>query len=137
QAAGRPAERPMSCAILYEKGLLALDAGDNATAERDWNTLIDLALVQPRLIRPKTVASTPTRSASQGQPPPPPRAARSTGPIPATVSQFSLAAALAQAAAEKNLTAVSLRAIREALSGGLPVPDLPHTPLGGSGAPRM
>src|SRR5207244_897652 len=103
----------MLAAIMYEKGLIALDAGDRAAAERDWNELIDLAIVQPRL----PLAAT---AAASGQP----RATRPTGPIPATLAQFSLAAALAEAAAEKGQVEVSLRAVREVLSGGLPVPDL-------------
>src|SRR5204862_340675 len=110
-------------------GLIALDSGNRPAAERDWNELIDLAIVQPRLPRPiaRTLDSAATTAA--------PKPSRSTGPIPATLSQFTLATALAEAAAEKGQVEVSLRAVREVLSGGLPVPDLTQTPI--SGAPMM
>ena len=94
-------------AILYERGRFALEAGDRPAAEKLWHELIDLALVQPRL--PKTAAA-PGKGA---------------GRIPATLSQFKLGASIAQAAADHDLVALSLLAIREALSGGVPVADLP------------
>src|SRR5205823_945904 len=72
--------------------------------------LIELALVQPRLPR--------SGGGDAGK-----RAAR----IPATLSQFKLGAAIAQAAAEHGLMELSLQAIRETLSGGVPVADLPET----------
>ncbi len=127
EAARRQTTPAMIAAILHEKGLLAHAAGDAAAAERDWNLLIDIALVQPRLPRPGAARSPAGAAARQP---------RASGPIPATISQFALAGALAEVAADKELAAVSLRAIREALSGGLPVPDLPQTPIGGP-APRI
>src|SRR5256885_13388784 len=92
-------------------GLSGCEGGEGAAAERDWNELIDLAIVQPRLPR---ASARPTDSAATTAAP---KASRPTGPIPATLSQFTLATALAEAAAEKGQVEVSLRAVREVLSG--------------------
>ncbi len=103
----------------YERGEMALTSGDTASAEKSWLELIDLALVRPRVPGAKPAATRP------GPAPPPNTPSR--GPLPATLSQFSLAASLAQSAAEKKMTEISLRAMREVLSAGLPVPDPPKT----------
>src|SRR5262245_25151461 len=126
-AARRQVEPAMLSSIMYEQGLIALDVGNRAAAEHDWNELVDMAIVQPRLPR---VATSKSSTPASGQPKP---GSRPAGPIPATLSQFTLATALAEAAAEKGQIEVSLRAVREVLSGGLPVPDIAQTPI--SGAP--
>ena len=145
-AAQRQTEPAMLAAIVYEKGLLALQHGDRGSAERDWGELIDLAIVLPRQPRtsvtansgasppvgnaPRSAPSAASPSARQSPAPQPSAVAtakvlpRPAGPIPATLSQFSLATAIAKSAAEHGMTDLSLRAVREALSGGLPVPDL-------------
>src|SRR5205823_5508357 len=110
-AAQRQVEPAQLTSILYERGRLALDAGDRAAAERQWSELIDLAIVQPRASRAGGVS---TRSVPSGNASPPPQR---TGPLPATTSQFVLAATIAQAAAEHDLAALSLQAMKEALSG--------------------
>ena len=143
EGARRQVETSLVVAILYEKALVALEAGDRQAAERELNQLIDLVLVQPRLLRPRSVAAPMPAAVRQPMREAPPARAvperapvvRTGGPIPATVSQFSLAAALAEGAAEKGLTDVSLRAIREALSGGLPVPDMPVSGLSSGQSP--
>jgi hypothetical protein len=96
---------------------LSLGAGDRAAAERQWSELIDLALVQPRVSRARASAASATDAK--------PSADNRTGPIPATTSQFAVAATISQAAAVNGMPELSLRAIREAFSGGLPVADPP------------
>jgi tetratricopeptide (TPR) repeat protein len=129
-AARRQVEPAMLAAILYEKGLIAIDDGDRAAGQQTWNELIDLAIVQPRV--PRTTASKPAARTGGT-----PNGSRAAGPIPATLSQFALATALAEAAADKGQVEVSLRAVREVLSGGLPVPDLTQTPISGPGLVRV
>jgi tetratricopeptide (TPR) repeat protein len=140
-AAQRQLDTAELTAIMYERGKLALDAGDRAAAEKYWNQLIDLALVEPRKPRPATaspqnpvtggvpsagVVVAPRPAGAPLRPATSPGALPRTGKIPATLSQFKLGASIAQAAAENNLVALSLRAIRETLSGGVPVADLPR-----------
>jgi tetratricopeptide (TPR) repeat protein len=137
-AAQRQLEPEQLTAILYERGRLALARGEHETAEKLWNDLIDLTLVQPRLPR----AGAPAASAGPQPPPRTPTNVATTAPprggkMPATLSQFKLGASLSQAAAEQGLLTLSLHAIREALSGGLPVPDLPKAGPNAFGAPSM
>jgi tetratricopeptide (TPR) repeat protein len=118
-AAQRQTDPSQLTSILYEHGRLSLSSDERAVAAQQWNDLIDLALVQPRLPRAKP----PAASASGQRANPEGR----TGPIPATMSQFLIAATISQAAAVNGLPDLSLRAIREALSGGFPVADAPAT----------
>ncbi len=146
-AARRQVDPTMVVAILQEKGLLALEAGDRAAAERDFGELIDVAVVQPRLPQAKSGSTQQPAAPTLPMPMPatprtgqsgaPVRTPRAAGPLPATVSQFALAAALAELAADKGLHEVSLRAMREVLSGGLPVPDLPKSGLSSSAPARI
>ncbi len=116
-AAQRQTDSSQLTSILYEHGSLSLSSDERAVAARQWSDLIDLAIVQPRL--PRTRPSAPSTAAEKTN--------RNTaaGPIPATMSQFVIAATISQAAAVNGLPDLSLRAIREALSGGFPVPDAP------------
>ena len=47
-AAQRQLDTSELTAIMYERGKLAMAAGDRALAEKCWNELIDLALVEPQ-----------------------------------------------------------------------------------------
>src|SRR5439155_8773537 len=115
-AAQRQTDQSQITSILYEQGRLSLGAGDRSAAERQWSELVDLTLVQPRLPRAKSSAGSVSTAKSD---------ADRNGPIPATASQFAVAATISQAAAVNGLPELSLRAIREALSAGLPFPDPP------------
>jgi tetratricopeptide (TPR) repeat protein len=118
-AAQRQTDHNQLTSILYERGRLSLGAGDRATAERQWSELIDLSLVQPRVSRAKSSAASTNDSK--------PSAEKRSGPVPATTSQFAVAATISQAAAVNGMPELSLRAVREAFSGGLPVADPPAT----------
>ncbi|HEY2412465.1 MAG TPA: DUF1583 domain-containing protein [Pirellulaceae bacterium] len=131
-AAQRQLDPAQLVAIQYERGRLALDANDRPAAEQCWNELIDLALIAPRQSA-KNAASQPASAVATKATPP---KAPPNGKIPTTLSQFKLGAAIAQAAADFDLAPLSLRAIREALSGGVPVADLPKTSADGS-VPRV
>ncbi|HEV7280783.1 MAG TPA: DUF1583 domain-containing protein [Pirellulaceae bacterium] len=118
EAAARLLEPRRLVAILFERGMRAHDAGEVQVAEAAWNELIDRYLVQSRVSKEGKEGKEGERRA------------------PATVTQFATATSLAVVAADHDLPAVSMRAIGEALSGGLPVPDAP-TELGASGSPSV
>lgn len=126
-AARRQADQGSLLAILHEWGRVAAKAGDKQTAERRWNELIDVTLVQPRQARGTN--STKTSGPQTGG------TARPTGSLAATSTQFAIAATIAQVAAEHDLVDVSLRSMREALSGGMPLLDAPSSvsPTAGRG----
>lgn len=130
-AAQRQLDPTELVAVLHERSRLALDAQDRAAAEECWTELIELILVKPRQTAKSTAAPPANTKATTKAAAP----AAPNGKIPATLSQFKLGAAIAQAAAENDLIPLSLRAIRESLSGGVPVADIPKTSVDGS-APR-
>ena len=103
EAARRQADPRWASAMLRELGSVALDRGDREAAERRWSELLDLALARPG---PKKAGS------KDGRP----------SVIPATPREgFDKALALAKMAAERGLTALSVKAVREAFRGGPPV----------------
>src|SRR5439155_22198474 len=85
-----------------------------ASVEQAWNELIDRAVVGSR-----SVAAGGPAKGGQG------RTAPHVAVEPTTLSQFQLAVWISLAAAENDFHELSLRAIREALSGGLPSANLP------------
>ncbi len=127
-AALRQTDPALASAMLYERGLIALDAGDRDSAEQDWSRLVESAIVNPRQQFTKRTSKTPAppsagQQANGGSP--------SNNPadkaLPVTLSQFKLGAAMAHLAAEHDMPALSLRTAREIVAGGLPVPDLKPT----------
>jgi tetratricopeptide (TPR) repeat protein len=77
-AAQRQLEPEQLTAILYERGKMALDARDAALAQKTWNELIELALVQPRL--PKAGAPNAASGAAGNASPGVPRPANAAPP---------------------------------------------------------
>jgi tetratricopeptide (TPR) repeat protein len=140
-AAQRQLDPAELTAMMYERGKLALAAGDRAAAESAWNELLELSLVKPRQARPAAVvpaSATAPRApvvSRDAKAPASAAAAPRAGKMPATLSQFKLGASISQAAAESDLPELSLRAIREALAGGIPVADLPRAGVDPFGAP--
>ena len=59
EAAKRQIDSTQLTSILYEQGRLSLDAGDSAAAERHWEKLIDVAIVQPRAARNRASLARP------------------------------------------------------------------------------
>jgi tetratricopeptide (TPR) repeat protein len=115
EAARRQTDHALLAAILYEWGRLAARDGDKAAAEKRWQELVEIAVVQQR----KAPAATSSTTASQrGR-----TTTRSSGAIASTTSQFAVAATIAQAAAEQDMIDLSLWAMSAALAGGLPVLD--------------
>jgi tetratricopeptide (TPR) repeat protein len=132
EAARRQTDNDQLAPILYEWGRLAARDGDKAAAEERWKELIQIAVVQQRKA---PAAPRPTATSQRGR-----TTTRTTGAIASTTSQFAVAATIAQAAAEQDMIDVSLRALSEALAGGLPVLDSgnvtrfpPGTIVGGRG----
>jgi predicted Zn-dependent protease len=124
-AARRQTDNNQLASILYESGRLSLNAGDKPAAERRWNELIEVAVVQQRQQRassPPAATSTRTRATT-----------RPAGSLAPTTSQFVTAATIAQTAAEHDMVEISLRAIGEALAGGPPVTDAQFPPATLSG----
>src|SRR5205085_4102021 len=65
-AAQREVDPAHLTSILYERGRLALDAGDRQAAERGWSELINVAIVQPRA--PRSSAALSVGNALRGVP---------------------------------------------------------------------
>lgn len=142
-AAGKRQEDPSTAsAILREWGQMELDRGDKAKAELRWGELLELAVPKPAL---KKAAMAPSFTAPNAatvlfavqQP----VTAVSVAPIATltssqsgnpslTADQFQRAYELAILAVEKGLPELSLRAMREALRSGPPLPA-PQTRGGG------
>jgi len=114
-------------AMLYQRALLARDAGDKDRLQASLSALVDSAVVRPVVKKPVATAppSAPPRPPMTGGAAPPVRPKTTTALIPPlTLSQFQTAMSAAQLAAENELPEIALRAIREALAGGLPVADV-------------
>jgi len=135
EAAARQLDPSLAVAMLHERGLVSIEAKNRADAERDWTQLLELAVIKPRAQSARRapveaapgVAAPPVVGAAAvapRPPAPPSRAARGAEALPVTLSQFQIGSALAQLAVRHDMAALSLRAVREILSGGLPVADL-------------
>jgi tetratricopeptide (TPR) repeat protein len=150
-AASRQVDRNASTAILYDWGKLALGADDRPQAEQLWTELLESATIRPKAsTRPATASGQPAPQPrapgkiAAGAPQPLPTSAvalpgqqsRSTPPAaaddksknaipPLTISQFRIAMLVARSAATNKFPALSQKAVRDALSGGMPVPDAP------------
>ena len=117
-----------SPSIIFELAGLALKRGDLPAAEAAYRKLIEQS-VTPKLVK-SIAAPQPSELGPAELVPPeaPPIAQDPKNPTsrraPVTMSQFMLAAAIAEKAADQGLNEVSLFAIREALSAGMPVADL-------------
>src|SRR5262249_19464421 len=113
-------------------GVVAFESGSAAEAEKDWNQLLELAIIRPRAQSAKRSTTDPAAPAASGAPPAGGQAAANKAAAPprvldvppVTLSQFQIRAALAQLAAQHEMPALSLRAVREVVAGGLPVADL-------------
>ena len=103
EAARRQADPRWASAMLREWGQVELDLGDLERADRRWSDLLDLVLARPE---PKKEPS------KDGRP----------DVAPATPREnFDKAIILARMAADRGLTTLSIRAVREAFRGGSPV----------------
>jgi tetratricopeptide (TPR) repeat protein len=143
-AARRQLEPHFALAMLREWGQIELDRGDRKTAEQRWAEMLDVILPPPAAPKSKSRVHR-ARSVSEGialayaaglvmlaAPPVPPapvappasqkQASSETLVLAVTTKQFDRAAEVAKLAAEQKMLALSLRAIRDALSGGPPVP---------------
>jgi tetratricopeptide (TPR) repeat protein len=152
ESAKRQQDPLQAAAILREWGQMALDKGDKATAEAKWSELLALVMPKPKAKKPTPAAAAPAPApapAAPGGPPPggddgptfpiaaqvpvpPAPAGAAPAPVPAptggavpvlTASQFSQAVQVANLAADKGMTGLSLKAMRDALRGGPPVAD--------------
>ncbi len=150
EAARRQSDNRWMLAMLRERGQSALDRGNSKDVEADWGRMLELILARkpekkgaaggPRpvpataeMVRsPAVAAATPTAPRTKAAPRPEAGAARVAGlrvmPHPGagnvpilTLDRFEQAMQVARLAADKGLTALSVRALREALKGGPPV----------------
>lgn len=148
EAAARQSDQRWLLAMLREQGQTALNRGDTAGADAAWGRMLDLILAREAATRrssqpsvapqaPAPAAKAAVRRTSAAAEPkakakivPAPRSAsaprRENVPI-LTIERFEQAAAVSKLAAENGRFALSLRAAREALAGGPPVP-MPTTP---------
>ncbi|MBX3451493.1 MAG: DUF1583 domain-containing protein [Planctomycetaceae bacterium] len=151
-AAARQLDRNATSALLHDWGKLALKTGDRPQAEQMWTELLQSATVRPkasprlaaasdqpapRLPVPGglTVGTAPRPFPATAVVPPGQRSQsarqaaaddKSKNAIPPlTISQFRIAMLVAKSAATNKFPALSQKAVREALSGGMPVPDAP------------
>jgi tetratricopeptide (TPR) repeat protein len=143
EAARRQSDNRWTMAMLREKGQLALDRGDAKGVEAEWGRMLDLILARrpekkgpaagPRAVPAPTEMVTAPAAASvtartKAAPRPSAKGAART-PAPArlgnvpilTLDRFDQAMQVARLAADKGLTGLSVRALREALKGGPPV----------------
>ena len=155
-AASRQLERNATTAILYDWGKLALDSGDRAEAEQRWTELLNSATQRPKATksaptgppslppsRQPAVPGAPAAAVPAGLPPaalaallekqsqvnrPAAGGGKAANTIPPlTMSQFRITMLIARTAAANKLPALSQKAVREALSGGAPLPDAAPT----------
>jgi hypothetical protein len=112
--ARRQLDQSYPIAILREWGQSELDRGDAQSAEARFSEMIDVVLPPPRKSAAVKTASGPAQKASA-------RPATSSQAV--TTEQFQQAVDIARLAAEKKMTALSLRAVRKALRGGPPIPS--------------
>ncbi len=127
EAALRQIQPDYAQTMLYQRSILARDAGDKERLEKSLTSLVDSAVIRPTV--KKSAAPTAAAGTAPGEKPPaaPPKAKGAASPVliaPLTLSQFQVATNAAQLAAESDLPELALRAIREALAGGLPVTDV-------------
>jgi tetratricopeptide (TPR) repeat protein len=148
EAARRQLGDRHTAAILYDWGKIALDRGDRQSAEAQWSELLDIVTRRPEQKKPATgpqgdsykhrpsanadhavaLASFQRKPEAAAQPQP----AAQTQPAaqripPLTVSQFRVTTEIALAAAENGMPALSQKAVRASLLGGIPVADVSGT----------
>ncbi len=111
EAATRQADPHFATAMLREWGQSELDRGDREAAERRWGELLARILPSPRAAS----AATAPQVVRVGRKP----AGRPSGPA-TPADAFDSALALARMAADRGLTALSVRAAREAFRDGAP-----------------
>ncbi|HEY1377965.1 MAG TPA: DUF1583 domain-containing protein, partial [Gemmataceae bacterium] len=115
EAARRQLEPTFALAVLKEWGQIEFDRKDRTGAEQRWGQMLELVLPAPV---------------------PPKRAAAAATMVPVvTQTQFGRTIQIAQLAADRNLPALSQRAVRDALRGGPPVPDPTPSDGGSSNSP--
>ena len=156
EAARRQTDTRWALAMLRERGRRALDRGDEAGADAAWSRMLEIVLAREAAkARKAAEAPAPTPrpenapAAAKGAvkrtsyqpptpvPPAPPAPAPPAGARPAqapaagvpilTVDRFEQAMQLAKLAAENGRFALGLRAVRESLEGGPPVPVAPKS----------
>jgi hypothetical protein len=103
EAAARQTDPVQALALLREWGQIALDAGDRPGALRHWGEMLDLVLQ--------------TRAGA--------KSARAAVPV-VTLDQFGQAMQIAHLAAEQELHALALRAVRATLHNGPPMQFAPQ-----------
>lgn len=124
-AAQRQVNDTTTQGLTFELAAAAAKRGDLPAAEAAYQRLIDSA-VKPKVVKAVTPQGAPNPTAApvaNASPPAatPPTVAPRRAPV--TTSQFLLAAGIAESAANLGLKEVSLAAIREAFSAGMPVAD--------------
>lgn len=126
EAAERQANAQFAAAIHYDRAQRALEAKDSTAAEKHLSAVLAVALTRPKLSKPAS-GSHGSRVVGPGTPVKPVEAHPKSVPVmtvpPITLSQFRLAMAVADLAAEHEMLNVAARAMRESLAGGLPVED--------------
>lgn len=145
-------------AMLYDWGNLSLARGDRQQAERKWSELLDRITERPE--RKPNAAQPPGSPARPAAPLPrlrngawrsapawgvhslvsalyqdetKPAAPDAESIPPLTLTQFRVTVQIAVAAAENGMPALSRKAVRAALAGGIPVPDPTQTATAGGG----
>ena len=102
EAARRHVDPRWPQAMLHEWGQVELDLGYRDQADRRWWELLEMVLARPDSRKPNVKGQIPERQAT-------------------TREEFDKAILLARMAADRGLTPLSIRAIREAFLGGSPV----------------
>ncbi|MDZ4849185.1 MAG: DUF1583 domain-containing protein [Pirellulaceae bacterium] len=157
-AARRQTGHQHTMAVLFDWAKLLLDGGDRPNAELKLAELLKIATERPQrkatTESPKTgmIPSSPAGNAAaiaaqvqllkQGvrpntnpnSKPDPRQAATSDATPPLTASQFKLTMAIATMAADHEMPELSRSAVREALVGGIPVPDVADGNAAGLGS---
>jgi tetratricopeptide (TPR) repeat protein len=141
-AAKRQQDPTFAAAVLREWGQLDLDRGDKAKAEARWAEMFDLVVPKPpakkpaapMVLRPREPGMVFVQVPLLKSPPTAAAGPRRAGNVPVlTAEQFEKAYQVATLAAEKNMPALSLRAITDAVRGGPPVQD-PNQNRNGGGS---
>ncbi|MDB5388547.1 MAG: tetratricopeptide repeat protein, partial [Planctomycetaceae bacterium] len=145
EAAKRQLSSNYVVAMHYEMAQMAQRAKDLKSVEEHLSEILNIALARPQLktsagAGPETKVAAP--SSPRTVPPALTTKSANIGPVatrvpPITLSQFRLAMGVADFAVEHQFQAIATRAMRESLSGGLPVADLsPDSNATTSGRPR-
>jgi predicted Zn-dependent protease len=118
-SAQRQTSDTLSQGLTFELAAAAAKRGDLSAAEAAYRRLIESAIT-PKVVKAASASGQSSPAAGQSTSP-------STAPrrAPVTISQFLLAAGIAESAANLGLKDVSVVAIREAFSAGMPVADPP------------